>query len=73
MDAEEATPQAAEGQGDPQQMLGNLRQGTGHWHDLARFLPRLQRLGYDSVLIEQETGMERRVQDKWQVSPHVWW
>jgi hypothetical protein len=56
----------------PEEMLGRLRSLAGHWHELARFLPALQRAGYDSVAVEEATGLERRVQNVWNTAAQVY-
>lgn len=56
----------------PEEMLGRLRSQAGHWHELARFLPALQRAGYDSVAVEEATGLERRVQNVWNTAAQVY-
>lgn len=48
-----------------------MRGGTGHWHELAKLLPILNTAGFDSLLVEQEAGVERATQNKWTVSMHV--
>lgn len=48
-----------------EEMLSRLRSLTGHWYELAKFLPALQRAGYDGVAVEEATGLERKVQNVW--------
>lgn len=58
-------PQAEKVDLSVDEMLNRLRAGAGHWHQLARLLPALQRAGYDAVAVEEATGLERRLQNVW--------
>ena len=57
---------------DPQKLLAKLKTGTGHWHELARALPALQRAGFDWLAIEAETGLERALQSIWTIAGQVY-
>lgn len=54
-----------------QVLLNRVRANTGHWHELAKLLPVLAAAGYDSLIIEQEAGVERATQNRWTVSMQV--
>ncbi len=43
--------------------LNRIRSNAGHWHELAKLLPRLSMSGYDSQVVEMETGLERVIQN----------
>jgi len=49
----------------PQEMLNRLQAQAGAWHQLAKLLPALQREGYDGYVIEEVTGLERKLQNIW--------
>lgn len=49
----------------PQEMLNRLQAQAGAWHQLARFLPTLHREGFDGYVIEEATGLERKLQNIW--------
>lgn len=49
----------------PEEMLNRLRSFSGHWHQLAKLLPALQRAGFDGPAIEEATGLERKIQNVW--------
>lgn len=51
--------------------LDRLRSNAGHWHELAKLLPRLAMSGYDSQVVEMETGLERVTQNAWMVAQSV--
>lgn len=73
MDAENPTAQAY-GPLDPDEArdaLNRLRVQAGHWHELAKLLPRLAAAGYDSKAVESETGLERARQNCWVVAQQV--
>ena len=55
-----------------QDILKQLRDTSGPWHQLAGFLPHLARAGYDTGAIEKETGIERIQQNVWAVAGQVW-
>lgn len=55
----------------PDEMLGRLRTNAGAWHELAKFLPALQRAGYDSMVVEEVVGLERRLQNVWTAAEQV--
>lgn len=57
------------------EMLNRLRSTTGQWHQLAKLLPALLRAGMDGVAVEEETGLERKVQNVWHTAVQVrgWW
>lgn len=52
-------------------MLGKLKTGAGYWHELAKLLPALQRLGFDAQAVELATGLERPLQSVWAISEQV--
>ena len=54
-----------------EEMLGRLRALSGHWHELAKFLPALQRAGIDAMAVEEATGLERRIQNVWGTAAQV--
>lgn len=59
---------------DPQEAreaLDKIRAQAGYWHELAKLFPRLAAAGYDSQVVEMETGLERVVQNSWMVAQHV--
>lgn len=41
---------------------------AGVWHELAKALPQLAASGYDSAVVEMETGLERAQQSAWAVA-----
>ena len=57
---------------DPQKLLAKLKTGAGHWHELAKALPMLQRAGFDWLAIESETGLERALQSIWTIAGQVY-
>ena len=57
---------------DPRELLAKLREGSDYWHELAKCLPALQRLGYDWLAIESETGLERATQSIWTIAGQVY-
>ena len=69
MDRPDAKQPVAE---DPQKLLAKLKTGAGHWHELARSLPALQRAGFDWLNIEAETGLERVLQSIWTIAGQVY-
>lgn len=54
------------------EMLRNLQSQSGHWHQLAGYLPKLQREGIDGTIIEEMTGIDRRTQNMWVNSSMVY-
>lgn len=52
--------------------LDRIRSSAGHWHELAQLLPRLAMSGYDSQVVEMETGLERVTQNAWMVAQSVY-
>ena len=59
---------------DPQEAraaLDKIRAQAGYWHELANLFPRLAAAGYDSQVVEMETGLERKVQNAWLASQQV--
>lgn len=52
-------------------MLNNLRVSAGLWHVLAAYLPHLTRAGFDSSVIEADTGVDRVRQNVWTVAQQV--
>lgn len=46
-------------------MLRDLQSGKGYWHQLAAYLPKLQREGIDGAIIEEMAGIDRRTQNMW--------
>ena len=73
MDAENPTAEVI-GPFDPEEArdaLNRLRVSAGHWHELAKLLPRLAAAGYDSKTVENETGLERARQNSWMVAQQV--
>lgn len=54
------------------EMLNRLRSNAGHWHQLAKYLPALQRAGVDSMVIEEMVGLERRLQNVWVAAEQVY-
>lgn len=74
MDAEDPKKQAAFSPYDPQEAreaMDKIRAQAGHWHELAKLFPRLAAAGYDSQVVEMETGLERKVQNAWMTAQHV--
>lgn len=69
MDSWDKRPQPVE---DPQELLTKLKSGNDYWHELAKSLPALQRLGYDWLAIESETGIERVTQSIWTIAGQVY-
>ena len=57
---------------DPLELIAKLRSGNDYWHELAKSLPALQRLGYDWLAIESETGIERATQSIWTIAGQVY-
>jgi hypothetical protein len=55
-----------------EEMLNRLRSQAGHWHELAKYLPALHRAGYDSIAVEEATGLERRTQNVWNTAAQVY-
>jgi hypothetical protein len=47
------------------EMLRNLQSNKGFWHQLATYLPKLQREGIDGTIIEEMTGIDRKTQNMW--------
>lgn len=73
MDAVAPTEVAPEVAGmAPEEMLNRLRSFTGHWHQLAKLLPALQRAGFDGPAIEEATGLERKIQNVWGTAAQVY-
>lgn len=73
MDALDANQQAI-GPMDPEEAraaLDKVRSQAGYWHELAKLFPRLAAAGYDSQVVEMETGLERKVQNSWIASSQV--
>jgi hypothetical protein len=48
-----------------EEMLNRLQQGRGYWHQLATYLPKLQREGIDGSIVEEMSGVDRRTQNMW--------
>ena len=69
MDA--AGPAAADMGLSNDEMQGRLRALSGHWHELAKFLPALQRAGIDGMAVEEATGLERKIQNVWSTAAQV--
>lgn len=44
---------------------------AGQWHDLAKLLPKLARVGIDTLAVEQATGLERPEQNTLVVAASV--
>jgi hypothetical protein len=59
--------------GTPQEMLDKLSAMAGKWHQLAKLLLPLQKAGFDSNLIEDITGIERKTQNTWMSAAQVRW
>jgi len=55
-----------------QEMLDRLQQGRGYWHELASYLPKLQREGIDGNIVEEMSGVDRRTQNMWVNSSTVY-
>lgn len=70
MDA--AGPAAADPGLSSDEMLGRLRALSGHWHELAKYLPALQRAGIDGMAVEEATGLERKIQNVWSTAAQVY-
>lgn len=51
--------------------LDKIRTQAGYWHELAKLFPRLAAAGYDSQVVEMETGLERKTQNSWIASQSV--
>lgn len=47
------------------EMLRCLQAQSGHWYELATYLPKLQREGIDGSIVEEMTGIDRRQQNVW--------
>jgi len=58
--------------GTPQEMLNRLQAQAGHWHQLAKLLPALNNAGYDSNVVEEMTGLERKVQNIWTSAAQIY-
>ena len=43
---------------NPSEMLDRIEAGAGHWHQLAKLLPALQRAGFDAAAVEDRTGVD---------------
>ena len=54
------------------EMIRRLQANQGHWHEIATYLPKLQREGYDSAIIEEMTGIDRKVQNLMSISSLVY-
>ncbi len=54
-----------------EEMFNRLRSNAGHWHQLAKLLPLLQRAGVDSVQVEEAVGLERKLQNMWTAAEQV--
>lgn len=57
---------------EAREALDRIRSNAGHWHELAKLLPRLAMSGYDSQVVEMETGLERVTQNAWMVAQSVY-
>lgn len=57
---------------DPQEMLNRLQAQAGHWHQLAKLFPALLAKGYDSNVVEEMTGIERKLQNIWSSSAQIY-
>ena len=55
-----------------EEMLNRLQQGRGKWHELAGYLPKLQREGIDGSIVEEMSGVDRRTQNLWVNSSMVY-
>ena len=51
---------------DANQMVMMLSQRAGHWFQLAKYIPALQKMGYVPDRIFDETGIENKEQVLWQ-------
>ncbi|KAI3438182.1 hypothetical protein D9Q98_000619 [Chlorella vulgaris] len=67
-----AADEAADPGMSTDEMLNRLRSLTGHWYDLAKYLPALQRAGWDAMSIEEATGLERKTQNVWNTAVQVY-
>lgn len=47
------------------EMLRDLQSNRGYWHQLAGYLPKLQREGIDGSIVEEMSGIDRRTQNMW--------
>ncbi len=47
------------------EMLRDLQSNRGSWHQLAGYLPKLQREGIDGSIVEEMSGIDRRTQNTW--------
>ena len=47
------------------EMMRCLQSQSGHWYELATYLPKLQREGIDGAIVEEMTGIDRRQQNVW--------
>ena len=57
--------QLAEPAASPDAMLDRIEAGAGHWHELAKLLPALHAAGVDGGVVEERTGVERKLQNLW--------
>ena len=55
-----------------EEMLNRLQQSRGYWHQLATYLPKLQREGIDGSIVEEMSGVDRRTQNMWVNSSMVY-
>ncbi|KXZ54590.1 hypothetical protein GPECTOR_4g655 [Gonium pectorale] len=65
-------PDDATANADPQELLNRLRARSGHWHELAKFIPALNSKGYNAGVIDEMTGITPAEQNKWVVSATVY-
>jgi hypothetical protein len=71
MEKADMGPDAPESSMSSDEMLNRLRGLSGHWHQLAKFLPALQRMGIDGMAVEEATGLERKTQNVWNTAAQV--
>jgi hypothetical protein len=57
--------QLAEPAASPGAMLDQIESGAGHWHELAKLFPALHAAGVDGGVVEERTGVERKLQNLW--------
>lgn len=56
----------------PEVMLKRIQAQAGPWHELAKLLPILQSKGFDANVVEEATGLEKRMQNIWTSSASIY-
>jgi hypothetical protein len=57
---------------NPSEMLDRIEAGAGHWHQLAKLLPALQRAGFDAAAVEDRTGVDPKTQNLWSSAAQIY-